>query len=69
MPPGEGWTRREDLATILINKENIHTYLSRFIPERIAEISPIFFQDTYILPNLLALKSTADVTGGKSIAV
>jgi hypothetical protein len=42
----------------------MHTYHSRFIPERVAEVSeesetPMFYQDQ------LAMKNTADVTGGK----
>jgi hypothetical protein len=38
----------------------IHTF-SRFIPEGVAEVSQIFLQ--------LAMRNTADVTGGKHIAV
>jgi hypothetical protein len=30
--------------------EDIHSYLSRFIPEGVAEASQILFQDTQILP-------------------
>jgi hypothetical protein len=41
----------------------IHTYHSRFIPEGVAEASRIF------LTNLLTKINTADVTGGKPIAV
>jgi hypothetical protein len=31
----------------------IHTYHSRFIPEGVAEVSQIFFRDTYVLPKLI----------------
>jgi hypothetical protein len=47
----------------------IHTYHSRFIPEGVAEAwrycseTPMFYQ------NYLAVRNTADVTGGKPIAV
>jgi hypothetical protein len=44
----------------------IHTYHSRFIPEGVAEVSQIFLQDDQ---NYLAMSNTADVTGGKPIAV
>jgi hypothetical protein len=47
----------------------IHTYHSHFIPEGLAEASQIFLRDTHFLPNYLAMRNTADVTGGKSIAV
>jgi hypothetical protein len=40
----------------------IHTYHSQFFPEGVAEASQIFFR-------YLAMTNTADVTGGKSIAV
>jgi hypothetical protein len=36
----------------------IHTYYSRFIPEGVAEVSQIY-----------SMRNTADVTGGKPIAV
>jgi hypothetical protein len=45
-----------------------HTYHSRFIPEGVAEVSQIFLQDTHVLPKL-AMRNTADVTGGRPIAV
>jgi hypothetical protein len=47
----------------------LHTYRSRFIPERVGAASQIFLQDTYVLPKYLAMSNTADVTGGKPIAV
>jgi hypothetical protein len=48
----------------------IHTYIhSRFIPEGVAETYKIFLRYTHILPKLLATRNTADVTGGKPIAV
>jgi hypothetical protein len=46
----------------------IHTYHSRFILEGVAEASQIFLRDAHVLPKL-AMRNTADVTGGKSIAV
>jgi hypothetical protein len=45
------------------------TYHSRFIPKGIAEVSQIFLRDTHVLPKLLAMRNTAEVTGGKPIAV
>jgi hypothetical protein len=47
----------------------LHTYHSRFIPEGVAETSQIFLRDTHILSKLLATRNTADVTGGKTIAI
>jgi hypothetical protein len=44
------------------------TYHSRFISEGVAEVSQIFLRDTHVLPKL-AVKNTADVTGGKAMAV
>jgi hypothetical protein len=44
------------------------TYQSRFIPEGVAEVSQIFLRDTHVLLKL-AMRNTADVTGGKPIAV
>jgi hypothetical protein len=38
------------------------------MPEGVAEASQIFFRDTHVLPKL-AIRNTADVTGGKPIAV
>jgi hypothetical protein len=32
----------------------IHTYRSRFIPERLAEASQIFLRDAHVLPKLLS---------------
>jgi hypothetical protein len=46
----------------------LHTYHSRFIPEGVAEVSQIFLQDTHVLLKLVSY-NTADVTGGKLIAV
>jgi hypothetical protein len=43
------------------------SYHSRFIPEGVAEASKIFLRD--VLPKLLAMWNTADVTDGKPIAV
>jgi hypothetical protein len=48
----------------------IHTYHSRFISEGVAEASQIFLRDAHFSPKLIPTKSnTADVTGGKPIAV
>jgi hypothetical protein len=47
----------------------IHTYHLRFIPEEAAEASQIFLRDTHILSKLLSYEYTADVTGGKHIAL
>jgi hypothetical protein len=47
----------------------IHTYHSRFIPEGAAEVSQIFLRDTHVFQNKLAMRNTADVAGGKPIAV
>jgi hypothetical protein len=47
-----------------------HTYHSRFIPEGVAEASKIFLWDIpRFYQNYLAMSNTAEVTGGKSIAV
>jgi hypothetical protein len=46
----------------------IHTYRSRFIPEGVAEASQLSETPTFY-QNYLATRNTADVTGGKSIAV
>jgi hypothetical protein len=35
----------------------------------IAKESQIFLRDSHVLPNYLAMRNIADVTGGKSIAV
>jgi hypothetical protein len=47
----------------------IHTYHSRFLPEGVAEVSQIFLRNTHVLPKYLVMRNTADVTGGKPIAV
>jgi hypothetical protein len=47
----------------------IHTYHSRFIPVGVAEAFQIFLRHAHVLPKLLAMSNTADVTGGKLIAV
>jgi hypothetical protein len=46
-----------------------HTHHSRFIPERVAEVSQIFLRDTHVLLTLISYEERADVTGGKPIAV
>jgi hypothetical protein len=58
----------ENTQTQYIHRD-IHTYHSRFIPEGVAEASQIFFRGTHVLPKYLAMRNTADVTGGKPIAV
>jgi hypothetical protein len=49
----------------------IHTYHSRFIPEGVAEVSQILSQIFHprFTKIILAMRNTADVTGGKPIAV
>jgi hypothetical protein len=47
----------------------IHTYHSHFIPEGVAEVSQIFLKYTHVLPKLVNHEETADVTGGKPIAI
>jgi hypothetical protein len=62
----------EARSLLPIKTAPIHTYIqyhSRFIPEEVAEVSQIFFRDIYILPKLLATRNTAEVTGGKPIAI
>jgi hypothetical protein len=44
----------------------IHTYILRFIHEGVAETSQIH-QNADILPKVLAMRNTADVTGGKLV--
>jgi hypothetical protein len=39
---------------ILISLLYIHTYHSRFIPEKVAEVSQIFLRDTHVLPKLVS---------------
>jgi hypothetical protein len=54
----------------LFNFYALHTYHSRFIPEGVAEASQIFFRNAHVLTKILiAMRNTADVTGGKPIAV
>jgi hypothetical protein len=45
----------------------MHTYHTRFIPEGVAEASQILLLTFY--QNYLAMSNTADVTGGKPIAI
>jgi hypothetical protein len=46
-----------------------YTHHSRFILEGVAEVSQIFLRDIHVLPKFwLAMRITADVTGGKPIA-
>jgi hypothetical protein len=53
---------------LYINKY-IHTYHTRFIPERVAEASPISFEVPTFYQKYLAMRNIADVIGGKPIAV
>jgi hypothetical protein len=53
---------------ILVLQFCADTYHSRYNPEGVAEVSQIFLRDAYVLPTL-AMTNTADVTGGKPIAV
>jgi hypothetical protein len=39
------------------------------IPEGVAVVSQIFLLNTHVLPKLVSVKNTADVTGGKPSAV
>jgi hypothetical protein len=48
---------------------HIHTYHSRFIPEGVAEVSQIFIRDTHVLPKLVSYEETADLIGGRPIAI
>jgi hypothetical protein len=48
---------------------DIHTYRLSFISEGVAQVTQIVLRDAYILPNNLAMRNTADMTGGKPIAV
>jgi hypothetical protein len=47
----------------------LHTYHSRFIPEGVAEVSRYSSETHTFYQNLIAMRNTADVTGGKPIAV
>jgi hypothetical protein len=52
-----------------LDKILILTYIPLTVyPRKIAEVSQIFLRVTHVLPKL-AMKNTADVTGGKPIAV
>jgi hypothetical protein len=59
---------KQKLAMLSHSMVLTYTYHSRFIPEGVAEASQIFLRDTHILPKL-AMRNTADVPGGKPIAV
>jgi hypothetical protein len=48
---------------------NIHTYHSRLIPEEVAEASRYSSETPEFYQNYLAMSNTAEVTGGKPIAV
>jgi hypothetical protein len=43
-----------------------HTYHSRFIPKRVAEVSQILLRDAHAYKNYLAVRYTADVTSSKA---
>jgi hypothetical protein len=45
------------------------TYHSRFIPEEVVETSQTFLRDAHFYQNDLAMRNTADVSGGKPFAV
>jgi hypothetical protein len=56
--------------TVLISTEiYIHTYHSRFIPERVAEVSQIFLRDTHVLPKLVSYEEDKTWQSSKHIAV
>jgi hypothetical protein len=52
----------------ILSNTNIHTYHSCLIPEGLAEASQIFLRDADY-QNDLAIRNTAEVTGGKPVAV
>jgi hypothetical protein len=56
-------------ALFSLKFDTIHTYRSRLILEGVAQASKIFLRDAHVLPNYFAMRTTADVTGGKPIAV
>jgi hypothetical protein len=39
---------------LIVQYTYIHTYHSRFIPERVAEVSQIFLRDTHVLPKFVS---------------
>jgi hypothetical protein len=45
-----------------------YTYHSRLVPKGVAVVPQIFLRDTHVLPKL-AMSNSADVTGGKPVAV
>jgi hypothetical protein len=45
----------------------IHT--TQALSEGVAEVSQLFLRDAHVLPKYLTMSNTADVTGGKPIAV
>jgi hypothetical protein len=54
-------------STLYIEKNSLcYTYHSRLIPEAVAEASQIFLRDAHVLR---FMRNTAEVTGGKPIAV
>jgi hypothetical protein len=59
------WKSRVRLLLIIIF---VCTYLACFIHEGVAETSPTLLQDPTFYQNYLAMRNTADVTGGKPIA-
>jgi hypothetical protein len=59
----------EELGFYYIDQHMIHAYHSRFIPVGVAEISQTFLQDTKFYQNDSATRNTADVKGGKPIAI
>jgi hypothetical protein len=57
--------RQVKTGAYLTKRNSLHTYHSRFIPEGVAEAS----QASTFFQNYLAMSNTADITGGKPIAV
>jgi hypothetical protein len=47
----------------------VYVHTSSFIPEGVAEASQIFLETPTFYQNDLATRNTADVTGGKPIAI
>jgi hypothetical protein len=59
----------EDQIEFVVPNNLIHTYLSRFIPESVADTSQISSATPSFYQNDLAMRNTADVSGGKLIGV
>jgi hypothetical protein len=61
--------RQRSIGLIFNIGQLLNTYIPlTLIPEGVAEVSQIFLRDTHVLLKL-AMRNTADVTGGKPLAV